>query len=186
MKRYTLIGAAFLGLLVLVSGCSKKIDSTSITGAGTSGTTGFDSLATTDELAQLPQANTAVGTPNQQAGIETLPIEAAPVTQAVNQGVSGAIGAVDSAVSAAKSVSNNHAKEIQTALKNAGLYSGSIDGKIGPGTKRAIETFQKNNGLKADGKVGPKTWKALEAYLSGQAASSQVSGSATTSTVAGQ
>jgi murein L,D-transpeptidase YcbB/YkuD len=56
-------------------------------------------------------------------------------------------------------------KAIQQALKNAGLYTGKVDGTIGPKTKRAIEAFQTNNGLKADGKVGRKTWKALSAYL---------------------
>jgi peptidoglycan hydrolase-like protein with peptidoglycan-binding domain len=55
--------------------------------------------------------------------------------------------------------------EIQTALKNANFYTGSIDGKIGPKTKAAIEEFQKANGLTADGKVGPKTWQILGAYL---------------------
>ena len=57
------------------------------------------------------------------------------------------------------------AKEIQLALKNAGLYAGMIDGKIGPMTKKAIEEFQKANNLKADGKVGLKTWAALSSYL---------------------
>ena len=57
------------------------------------------------------------------------------------------------------------AVEIQTALKNAGLYTGAIDGKIGPMTKKAIEEFQKNNNIKVDGKVGPKTWEALKKYL---------------------
>ncbi|MCX5693708.1 MAG: peptidoglycan-binding domain-containing protein [Candidatus Omnitrophica bacterium] len=51
--------------------------------------------------------------------------------------------------------------EIQTALKNAGFYTGNVDGKIGPKSKKAIEEFQKANGLKVDGKVGPKTWEAL-------------------------
>ena len=55
--------------------------------------------------------------------------------------------------------------EIQTALKNAGFYSGSVDGKIGPKSKKAIEDFQSANGLKADGKVGPKTWEALSRHL---------------------
>ncbi len=59
--------------------------------------------------------------------------------------------------------------EIQTALKNAGFYSGSVDGKIGPKTKKAIEEFQKANGLKADGKVGPKTWEAMSKHLSAPA-----------------
>jgi hypothetical protein len=57
------------------------------------------------------------------------------------------------------------AEQIQQALKNAGLYNGKVDGNIGPRTKKAIEAFQSQNGLKADGKVGPRTWKALSAHL---------------------
>ena len=57
------------------------------------------------------------------------------------------------------------AKEIQLALKNAGLYAGQIDGKIGTMTKKAIEEFQKANNLKVDGKVGLKTWAVLSSYL---------------------
>lgn len=59
--------------------------------------------------------------------------------------------------------------EIQTALKQAGFYTGNIDNKIGPKTKQAIEDFQKANGLKVDGKVGPKTWEALSKYLAAAA-----------------
>lgn len=54
---------------------------------------------------------------------------------------------------------------IQTALKNAGYYTGSVDGKIGPQTKEAIREFQRTHGLSADGKVGPKTWTQLAQYL---------------------
>lgn len=56
-------------------------------------------------------------------------------------------------------------KQIQRALKNAGYYTGNVDGKIGPKTKKAIREFQKANALAADGKVGPKTWAALSKYL---------------------
>jgi len=56
-------------------------------------------------------------------------------------------------------------KEIQTALKNAGYYKGSLDGKMGPKTKKAIEEFQKASDLKADGKVGRKTWSLLSKYF---------------------
>ncbi len=69
-------------------------------------------------------------------------------------------------------------QEIQTALANAGYYKGSIDGKVGPKTKKAIEEFQKANGLKADGKVGPKTWEALSQHLTAQSASAPVTGPA--------
>jgi len=61
-------------------------------------------------------------------------------------------------------------EEIQTALKNAGFYEGSIDGKVGPMTKKAIEEFQKANNLQPDGKVGPKTWVALSTHLNPPAA----------------
>lgn len=56
--------------------------------------------------------------------------------------------------------------EIQTALKNAGLYAGNIDGKIGPKSKKAIEDFQKANSLKVDGKVGAKTWEVMSKHSS--------------------
>ncbi|MDE2027867.1 MAG: peptidoglycan-binding protein [Candidatus Omnitrophica bacterium] len=69
------------------------------------------------------------------------------------------------APAAAQNPGKPTSKLIQQALKNAGLYNGKIDGKIGPMTKKAVEAFQKQNGLKADGKVGAKTWKILSAYL---------------------
>ena len=62
-------------------------------------------------------------------------------------------------------VSQDRNKDIQKALKSAGFYTGMIDGKIGPRTKKAIIDFQKANGLKADGKCGPKTLAVLDKYL---------------------
>ena len=56
-------------------------------------------------------------------------------------------------------------KQIQIALKNSGLYSGEIDGKMGPQTKKAIKAFQKSKDIEADGVVGRKTWKELQKYL---------------------
>jgi len=61
-------------------------------------------------------------------------------------------------------------QEIQTALKNAGFYTGEIDGKIGPLSKQAIKDFQAKNALEADGKVGLKTWTVLSVYLNPQPA----------------
>ena len=152
-SRFALV--AFLGAALVISGCGKKsVDQASLSG------TGFDSLSGSEDLAQLPQASVA----NQQAAIEVLPIEAAPVTQSVaaNLQASGA-----EALSATGETLS-YQQKIQTALKNAGLYNGSIDGKIGPGSRKAIETFQQQNGLKVDGKVGPKTWSLLEPYFTGQ------------------
>ncbi|MBU1726524.1 MAG: peptidoglycan-binding protein [Candidatus Omnitrophica bacterium] len=57
------------------------------------------------------------------------------------------------------------AKEIQSALKNAGFYKGEIDGAIGEKTKEAIRSFQSANDLNPDGVVGSRTWSALTKYL---------------------
>jgi peptidoglycan hydrolase-like protein with peptidoglycan-binding domain len=143
------------GIALASAGCSKKQDASL-------STPGFDTLATSEELAQLPQASL----PNQQAAVEVLPIEAAPVTQAAPMDTLSA----PLATAAASIEGLSYQQKIQTALKNAGLYNGAIDGKIGPASRRAIETFQKNNGLTVDGKVGPKTWAALEPYLTAPAA----------------
>lgn len=56
-------------------------------------------------------------------------------------------------------------EKVQRALKSAGVYTGPVDGKIGPGTREAIIEFQKSHGLKADGVLGRKTWEALKEFL---------------------
>ena len=42
-------------------------------------------------------------------------------------------------------------KKIQRALKAAGVYTGTVDGNIGRGTMKAVERYQKENGLPAGG-----------------------------------
>jgi peptidoglycan hydrolase-like protein with peptidoglycan-binding domain len=86
------------------------------------------------------------------------------------QAVSAAAGEATIMPAAAEALTNvpyvaPTLKEIQTALKNAGYYTGAIDGKIGPKSTKAIEAFQNDNGLTVDGKVGSKTWNKLRAYL---------------------
>ncbi len=56
---------------------------------------------------------------------------------------------------------------IQKALKNAGYYRGTVDGKIGSATKEAVKAFQRDNGLEADGVVGRNTWDKLKVHLGG-------------------
>jgi len=56
-------------------------------------------------------------------------------------------------------------KQIQAALKNAGFYNGTIDGKVGKVTKDAIKEFQKANGLNPDGVIGKQTWAKLSQFL---------------------
>jgi len=59
-------------------------------------------------------------------------------------------------------------KDIQASLKSAGFYTGEVDGKMGPKTKKAIEDFQTANGLVPDGKVGPNTWTKLKKYYTAE------------------
>ena len=56
-------------------------------------------------------------------------------------------------------------RQIQMALKSAGFYKGSVDGRMGSQTKQAIREFQKANGLKADGIAGKRTVEKLSEYL---------------------
>ena len=53
---------------------------------------------------------------------------------------------------------------LQRALQKAGVFSGRVDGLIGPQTRRAVREFQKAKGLSADGFVGLKTIKVLMTY----------------------
>jgi len=56
-------------------------------------------------------------------------------------------------------------EDVQKSLKNAGYYTGNIDGKLGPMTISAIADFQTANGLNPDSIIGKKTWEKLINYL---------------------
>ena len=53
---------------------------------------------------------------------------------------------------------------LQVGLRERGLYRGTVDGVLGPGTERAVLRFQRRAGLSADGVPGPRTRKALGRY----------------------
>jgi peptidoglycan hydrolase-like protein with peptidoglycan-binding domain len=76
---------------------------------------------------------------------------------------------VEPAVSQSAAVEKPSIQDVQRALKNAKLYEDKIDGVSGPKTRKAIEAFQSQNGLKVDAKVGPKTWQKLKKYLNKKA-----------------
>ncbi len=48
-------------------------------------------------------------------------------------------------------------RQIQSKLRELGLYSGSVDGIYGTTTQKAVRQFQKNCGITADGIAGRKT-----------------------------
>ncbi len=103
------------------------------------------------------QEPTAAGT---TAGAKGTEISASAVKQPVAAGAAQGLEPLPPSGPYKPSVA-----DIQTALKNAGFYTGSVDGKIGPKTKAAIEEFQRANGLGVDGKVGPKTWSLLSRHV---------------------
>jgi peptidoglycan hydrolase-like protein with peptidoglycan-binding domain len=47
---------------------------------------------------------------------------------------------------------------MQQPLKNAGLYSGPIDGIFGPNTEAAVRAYQTQRSVTVDGVVGDETW----------------------------
>ena len=52
-------------------------------------------------------------------------------------------------------------RQIQTKLKEYGVYTGEVDGIYGTQTKNAVIAFQKYNGLAADGIAGEQTLRKL-------------------------
>ena len=54
-----------------------------------------------------------------------------------------------------------HVAALQVALRAQGFYRSSIDGILGPRTRRAVRRFQRRSGLTVDGVVGPRTRRAL-------------------------
>jgi peptidoglycan hydrolase-like protein with peptidoglycan-binding domain len=86
----------------------------------------------------------------------------------VGNGTSKLLLAAADKTAKSKSVSNGamSIKEIQTALKKLGYYTGVVDGVTGSRTKAAIQKFQKANKLTADGVVGTTTKNKLIAAAS--------------------
>ena len=66
---------------------------------------------------------------------------------------------------------------LQKKLKQWGYYDGSVDGVFGAGTEKAVQYFQRKNGLTADGVVGAKTAAALGMTLSGSGQTAQADNS---------
>lgn len=50
---------------------------------------------------------------------------------------------------------------VQRRLARGGYYHGSIDGVIGPATRSAIRSFERNNGLPIDGVIDPQLLRTM-------------------------
>jgi len=143
MKKFVFIVIAFVAA-ISIFGCGKKQQTLEEMQQPMSmETLSSMSTATQAPEAKAPEARVEVGTPTVVKGAKLEPLPPAGPYKPTPI-------------------------EIQTALKNANFYTGAIDGKIGPKTKKAVAEFQKANGLTADGRVGPKTWNALGKYLNSE------------------
>ena len=58
-------------------------------------------------------------------------------------------------------------KLLQQALSYLGFFNGTVDGRFGTATQKAVVDFQQANALDADGKAGPKTLQKIEQLLEG-------------------
>lgn len=137
MRTYRIVAAAAAGF-VAIAGCQKKAELPDES----------QELMSLKSVSALDETATPPASALQTKAKEVDPVVAAKLGPSLPSGPYKPIGS-----------------DIQTALKNAGYYNGTIDGKVGPMTKEAIEEFQKANGLEADGKVGPKTWVLLSTHL---------------------
>jgi len=61
----------------------------------------------------------------------------------------------------AANLSKDDFRQAQLELRNIGLYNGSLDGVVGSKTRRALEQFQKNNGLDRTARLDGQTMVAL-------------------------
>ena len=158
MKRKLFIyPALFLAVVFVISGCSttpKKQQEEEIKGI----------KAQVDTL---------------QTRVETVEAKQAEVEQAIAGRSQDELGSEEKSrtnfdIKPRSGKSKERTMEIQAALKNAGFYSGKIDGVSGKGTRRAIKKFQKTNGLTADGVVGKRTWELLSKYAQDSGSSGEV------------
>src|ERR1700724_4247487 len=65
----------------------------------------------------------------------------------------------------AANLSKDDFRQAQLELRNMGLYNGSLDGVVGQETKRALEQFQKNNGLDRTARLDGQPTVALLANV---------------------
>src|SRR3954449_4904660 len=72
-----------------------------------------------------------------------------------------AVALVFPAFAAANRMGSPSVAALQVGLRAKGLYSGTIDGFAGPGTRAAVRSLQRRAGISVDGVAGPQTLSVL-------------------------
>lgn len=92
------------------------------------------------------------------------PIQVRMRASAATLAVLGLLTASFAGGAAASSAGNPEVAALQVGLRAQGLYAGTVDGVLGPGTERAVLRFQRRVGLSPNGVVGPSTRRAFGRY----------------------
>jgi peptidoglycan hydrolase-like protein with peptidoglycan-binding domain len=82
--------------------------------------------------------------------------------EGMSSGMSSSHEGMSNSSTAGAGASHSAVTQAQTALKEKGLYSGPIDGRIGPKTRQAISQFQRQNGLKQTAQLDSRTMSQLQ------------------------
>jgi len=99
--------------------------------------------------------------PTPQTGPAPAPTTPAPSSTPPAAGNSLSQYSANSAPSLTVGSQGQVVKDVQSFLKEAGIYAGSIDGVYGLQTQAAVKSFQESKNLTSDGVVGPQTWAAM-------------------------
>jgi outer membrane murein-binding lipoprotein Lpp len=157
--------AIFLAFLIVVTGCARNkglqkdvnLLKTQVGGVAA------DVGRLTEEQKALQEA-----LQNEEARASQLEQEIAVIRDKIGAYRSGSMATSKPGVYRTPSGFEVDSREIQSALKNAGYYTGLIDGKIEFKSVGAIKEFQTDNNLEVDGICGRKTWAKLRPYLESQ------------------
>ncbi len=74
------------------------------------------------------------------------------------------LGSALALASGASAGGNPEIAALQVGLRGRGLYAGTVDGVLGPGTAAAVRRLQRRAGVTTDGVPGPQTRAALGGY----------------------
>src|SRR5215218_4766838 len=92
------------------------------------------------------------------------PIQVLMRVSAATLAVLGLLAASLTGGASASSAGNPEVAALQVGLRAQGLFAGTVDGLLGPGTEQAVMRFQRRAGLSPNGVVGPSTRKAFGRY----------------------